>query len=369
MYISFDDGDHWQSLHTNLPHTPMYWTQIQPHFNDLVIGTYGRGFWIMDDITPFQQLTDEVTNSAAHLFEPRDAYRFQGVSEIFAMFDDQSDGENPPYGASINYWLGDGVEGDVEIRISDANGDEVRTLEGTTTNGINRVWWDLQSELSTEIKLRTTPLFADWVELGPDRWRPFPGGGRASILMPPGTYTVTLSANGEEFTQQLRVLKDPDSEGTMADIMAQHETLLDMMADIEATAEAINQLEWVRRQVLDVQAVLADQEDGETLAESAVELNDALVAVEESLFQMRATGTGQDAVRWPSRLMGRLTYLSGNVAVSDFRPNDQQGQVHLVLKERLERIQQEIEEVLDGELADFNRRLQARGMTIISDGP
>jgi photosystem II stability/assembly factor-like uncharacterized protein len=367
MYISFDDGDSWRSLHTNLPHTPMYWTQIQPHFNDLVIGTYGRGFWIMDDITPFQQLTDEVTSSDAYLFEPRDAYRFQGVSEVFTMFDDQSAGDNPPYGASLNYWLGEEVEGDVEIRISDAEGELVRTLEGTKSQGINRVWWDLRGELSTEIKLRTRPLHADWVELGPERWRSYPGGGRVSLLMPPGTYTVTLAVGEGEQARSLEVLKDPHSKGTLADILAQHEVLEDIRADIEATAAAVNQLEWIRRQVLDAQAVLADQEDGAELAERAGEVSEALVAVEENLLQMRATGSGQDNIRWPTRLLERLTYLAGNVAVADFRPNDQQGEVHAILKDRLVRIQHDMQEVLEGALADFNRRLQARGLRIISE--
>jgi hypothetical protein len=221
--------------------------------------------------------------------------------------------------------------------------------------------------MSTEIELRTKPLFAEWVELGPDRTRPYPGGGgQGALLMPPGTYTVTLTVGGEEFTQDLEVLKDPHSKGSMADIMAQHETLTDMMADIEAAAEAINQIEWIRRQVLDVQAVLADREDGVELAEAAAEVNEALIAVEENLFQMRATGSGQDNIRWPTRLLERLFYLAGNVAVADFRPNDQQGEVHVILKERLARIQQEMEEVLDGELAEFNGRLQALGMRIIS---
>ena len=155
VYVSFDDGDNWQSLHTNLPHTPMYWTQIQPHFNDLVIGTYGRGFWIMDDITPFQQLTDEVMAAAVHLFEPRDAYRFQGVSEVFAMFDDQSDGENPPYGALLSYHLSQdaaaALAGDedpdstrITIQVMDGEGGQVRRLEGPARAGVNRTAWDLR---------------------------------------------------------------------------------------------------------------------------------------------------------------------------------------------------------------------------------
>lgn len=116
----FDDGDRWQRFHTNLPRSPMYGLVVQEHFNDLVVGTNGRGFWILDDVTPLQQLTPEVAERSVHLFAPRPAYRFRPVSEPFTMFDDQSDGENPPYGASINYWLAEEVEGEVEVEIADA---------------------------------------------------------------------------------------------------------------------------------------------------------------------------------------------------------------------------------------------------------
>ena len=88
LYVSFNDGDEWQPLMNNMPASPMYWIVIQEEFNDLVVGTYGRGIWIMDDITPLQQLNKKITSSAAHLFEPRKAYRFRPITSPFTMFDD-----------------------------------------------------------------------------------------------------------------------------------------------------------------------------------------------------------------------------------------------------------------------------------------
>src|SRR5882672_5229703 len=140
LYVSFDDGLHWQSLMTNLPASPMYWIAVQENFNDLVIGTYGRGIWILDDITPLQQMTNEVTSSTAHLFAPRNAYRFRPITGPFAMFDDQSDGDNPPLGAPINYWLSADAKDSLLISIKDANNNVVRKLyhkEGKA--GVNRV--------------------------------------------------------------------------------------------------------------------------------------------------------------------------------------------------------------------------------------
>ena len=110
-----------------------------------MIGTYGRGFWILDDLGPVQQLTDEVAASAAHLFEPRDAYRFRPVTEPATMLDDWSDGENPEGDAPLTYWLGEGA-GTVQLRIDDSAGEEVTTLDGTSNAGFNRVWWDLTGD-------------------------------------------------------------------------------------------------------------------------------------------------------------------------------------------------------------------------------
>ncbi len=371
VYVSFDDGDRWQKFHTNLPPAPMYGLVVQEHFNDLVVGTYGRGYWILDDVTPLQQLTSEVAASAAHLFAPRPAYRFRPISAPFTMFDDQSDGENPPYGASINYWLAEAGGDSVVIEIANADGEVVRTLQGTTSQGVNRVWWDLMNEPTEPVRLRTKPLYGNDISLGEERWRPLPGGplggpGAGTYLQPPGTYTVTLSVGGESHTQQLEVRKDPHSEGTMADIDLQMAALADIRADLEATGALINRVEWVRRQVLDVRAVLEDRGDAPQLVAAADSLNQRLIEAEDGLFQMRATGTGQDAIRYPTRLIERLGYLFTTVSVGDFRPTDQHGEVHTLLKERLLRIRDAVDEVLGDDLADFNRRIQALGMGVIS---
>src|SRR5439155_1735625 len=105
LYASWDDGDHWQPLQLGMPHAPVYGLIIQEDFNDLVVATYGRGFFILDDLSPLQKMTPEITASAAYLFAPRPAYRFRNVNGNYAQSDDQTAGDNPPYGAAINYWL------------------------------------------------------------------------------------------------------------------------------------------------------------------------------------------------------------------------------------------------------------------------
>ena len=370
LYVSFDDGANWTSLNTNLPHTPVYGLVVQEHFNDLVVGTYGRGYWILDDITPLQQLTDAVTSSNAHLFEPRAAYRFRPKSEEYAMSDDWSDGEDPPYGASINYWLGDDVEGEVEIEVTNGDGEVVRTITGTTGAGLNRVWWNLMGEPTRDVRLRTKPLHADDIDLGEERTRPFPGTfGPASgprLLQPPGTYTVTLHAGGETFTRSLEVRKDPDSEGSLADIAEQFAMQKQIYADADSASALINRIESVRRQVLDARDLLAERGGSDPIVEAAEALDQSLIAVEQDLFQMRSTGTGQDGVRYPARLMESLGYLLNTVSVADFRPTDQSGEVQVILQERLARITDALEAVLNDDLEEFNRAIQSLGLRIVS---
>ena len=105
IYMSFDDGENWQPLQNDLPHAPVSGIVVQEHFNDLVISTYGRGFFILDDVSPLQQLTPQVMASDMHLFPPRAAYRFRPITAPSTTYDDPTVGENPKYGASINYYF------------------------------------------------------------------------------------------------------------------------------------------------------------------------------------------------------------------------------------------------------------------------
>jgi len=160
IYVSFDDGGNWRPLQNDLPHAPVYGITVQEHFNDLVIATYGRGFWILDDITPLQQLTAQVLASDVHLFAPRPAYRFRNITAPSTAYDDPTIGENPRFGASINYYLKSPLPGGVTLTITDQKGEVVRKLTGTNAAGLNRVYWDLRYEPSKEVRLRTSPLYA-----------------------------------------------------------------------------------------------------------------------------------------------------------------------------------------------------------------
>ncbi len=355
LYVSFDDGANWQSLMSNLPPAPYYWIDIPEHYNDLVLGTYGRGIWILDDITPLQQFEATVAEKSAHLFKPRDAYRFQPVTMNMQFFPEASTGQNPSYGASLNYWLKE-VDADkkVSISITNASGDTVRTLQQKPRPGINRVFWDLRGETTEKIVMRTKPRYADWMPLDKDRTRPaiVTPAPQLSILLPPGDYQVHLKVGEESQSQALKVLKDPHSEGNMSDIMAQQEFLTKVYEDMNRCAGAINEMERMRRQLLDMKAMLASTQKDKTLIQAVDSMHNSIRDLEQELIQIQYTGKGQDFVRYPTKIASKLSYLGTSGAISDFRPADSFMDVYEMLHENLGNILEKFDALKEGHLKE-----------------
>jgi len=370
LYVSFNDGDAWQPLQSNLPHAPVLWLTIQEHFNDLVVGTYGRGFWILDDISAIQQLSPDVVASRAHIFEPRAAYRFRPTVAPYASSQEPVAGQNPPYGASIDYWLSaSAAEADsVAIEIVDANGDAIRSMRGGAREGINRVWWDLRLDSSERPVLRTRPRYASWVVLGEDGTRDAPGLRSVSTLALPGVYTVTLVVGGESYSTSLEVRKDPNSRGTEASVRENWRMVNELRADLDRAVGVINGAERIRAQLQTIQQ-LSDDETAE-LRGSAEELEGRFTAVEVKLLQLNLTGRGGDGLRWPSGVAQQIAALLGNVEASDYAPTVAHGQVADELRAELEAIRAEYNALVASELAAFNALLAARGMGgVTSDQP
>ena len=362
LYLSYDDGASWRTFMNNMPPAPFYGIFVQEHFNDLVLGTYGRGYWILDDLGPVQQLDAEVAASGAHLFETRDAYRFRPVTEPMITLEDWANGENPPNAASLNYWIGDDATESVKLRIENASGDVVRTMDGGTEPGVNRAWWDFQDEPGTQVKLWTKPLFANWFSMPDEGFRS--GGRVGGMLQPPGTYTVTLVVDGEDVASQpLTVLKDPTSEGSLSDIRTQYTLMDEIRVDQEGAAAAVNRIELIRKQIADIRTVVdetSDDTDEEFDAASST-LEEQLIEVESSLVQLKTTGGG-DGVRWPSMLWGQLNYLRGAVGSADFRPTDQHGEVQVILRQQLRDAEEALEALLETAVQEYNRLVRARGL-------
>ena len=365
MYVSFDDGDHWQSLQLGMPHAPVYGMVIQEHFNDLVIATYGRGFYILDDLSPLQKMTPQVMASNATLFAPRPAYRFKNIQGNVSQSDDPTAGQNPQYGAAINYWLKSAPQA-ATIAVLDATGKTVRSLQATRNAGLNRVYWDLSNEPSKSPRMRTKPVNDPDFRMNADGTRNAPGFGTLSVLMPPGKYSVKLTVDGQSYTQPLTVLRDPNQRETEADIVASTNLLKSIQADMNTAAEVLGTTESARAQILAL---------GEDIRSKAAELRPLADSVEQKFMTVganvvdpRLTGRGQDEVRYPVKIGGQLNWLAGGVSASDFTPASQQRDVAGILAKQTRDTRDALQKLVAGDLARLNAQLRAKGLKTIDLG-
>jgi photosystem II stability/assembly factor-like uncharacterized protein len=405
LYVSFDDGGHWEPLQGKLPHAPVYWLTVQQNFHDLVVGTYGRGFYILDDVTPLEQLTDSTRAEAAHLFEPRPAYRFRAVSQPALAPAGAAAGRNPPYGASLNYWLKEPVKAaekkeektalpsdeekpkksPIEITILDSSGRKIRTLPGTNAKGLNRVTWDLRYEPTQPVRIRTTPEGNPhvWEEKrfrGKDNRGVFYYGIdaiRSGPLVAPGTYTVKLAAAGKELTRELVVKKDPGSAGSPGDIEASTRLSLAIYGDTNAVARMINQLEWSRKQLEDFKKMLAASKAPDSDVAAASDLEKKFRAVEDRLLQPTIAEADQKSFRGPLELYLKLLWLqaevgSGAADVSgnaDFPPTQPELEVYDLLSKTLADARRRFDELYEKTVPAFNETMRAKGyvqlMTVV----
>ena len=251
LYYSLDDGGHWTALKTGLPAAPVTWAVVQPAFHDLVVSTYGRGLYILDDITPLEQMTRHRSDAAVVLFEPRAAYRF--VRGAHAMF---------------NFSLKVEPKSPIEFEILDSQGTVVRKLEAKEVKdlvvGIDRVNWDLRYDSPRVIALRTVapdnshiweePRFRDADYRPITHWGSKPG--EVGPIAAAGAYSVRLKVDGQSYTQPLTVLNDPHSPGSPADIDLSVKTLLRIRDDISRVSDSVNQMEWLRKQIEVVETML-----------------------------------------------------------------------------------------------------------------
>jgi len=360
IYISFNDGKNWLPLQNNLPYAPVHHMVVQPHFNDLVVGTYGRGFWIMDDITPLQQLTDAVTQSAVHLFKPRPAYRLHSIAG----------GPRPIPEAYVNYYLKDTPKGEVRVTILDESGQTVASMPGTKEPGLNRISWNLRYSGARQAKLRTKPeqnphvveevrYRETWEREG---WYPLQSwgtwGGFMGFLAAPGTYTVKLKAGDQEFGEKLEVRKDPSSAGTMADIREQVKLQVELRDEINLCSDMINQLEWMRKQLYDLKDLLAPGKSAAEILPALDEFDRKLQSVEYELFQKTIAEGDTKSFRDSQKIYFKLAVLAGDLLSSvDFAPNKQQREVFVILKDRLASQKTRFDELLKTDLPAFNKRL------------
>lgn len=264
VWVSFDAGDHWQSLQLNLPHTSM--RDLWIHDDDLVVGTHGRGFWILDDITPLRQITDEVAKSRACLFEPAPAYRYRRDTNTDTPLPPEFPaGKNPPDGAIIDYYLASAQAGKVALGIYDSENRPVRFYSSTDempftaeslakTLRVPTYWVKWPKILSAEAGMHrwlwdlhyTAPksLMHDYpISAVPHDTPEYPLGPRAL----PGVYTVMLTVGARTYHQTLTVKEDPRVHVAPASLEAQFALEQRLTAGMNHSYDAIQQIKKFRQ--------------------------------------------------------------------------------------------------------------------------
>ncbi|HTR21411.1 MAG TPA: hypothetical protein VMH88_11215 [Gemmatimonadales bacterium] len=269
MYVSFDDGDHWQSLMLNLPTTSYRDAVIKD--NDLVVATYGRGIWILDEMTPLRQLTAAIAKQPVHLFRPGDAIRVRrDVNGDTPLQIEMPHAENPPLGAVIYYYLAQQPAGEITLDILDAEGKPVRHYSSApipplpdapppvapwwlevprplpVAVGLNRVNWNIRYDNPPAFNHN----YAQVMSAVPHE-TPYTPEGPLAL---PGVYTVRLTVDGQSYTETVTVRNDPRSPATVGDLKAQHELQMKLYAGAQISWDGWHQVAAVRDAVAQIKA-------------------------------------------------------------------------------------------------------------------
>jgi len=348
VYVSFDAGDRWRSLQLNLPDTPVRDLIAEEH--DVVVGTHGRGVWILDDIDPLREFEPGLGEEALHLFRPNDPVR--GVQPLVAQ-----------------YWLGRPAD-TVRVEILDADGEVVRSFTGTEEKPQEEdegSWWggDDSTDPTAASGLNRTvwdPFYPPPVDFeGMIIWNAHPSQGPKA---PPGEYTVRVTANGESESRDFTLRMDPRLEGvTREDLVAQWELATAIRDRVSEANLAVIRIREIRDQV----RARLEGVDDPALTSAAEEMMERLASVEEALYQVR-NRSGQDPLNFPIKLNNRLSSLRRTVETGDARPTEGQHRVYDELVAELEGHLDRLRAALDEALPEVNGMLEERGLEPVDGG-
>jgi photosystem II stability/assembly factor-like uncharacterized protein len=415
LYYSLDDGDHWTALQTGLPHAPVTWAVVQKEFHDLVVSTYGRGLYILDDITPLEQLAKNHSDAAVTLFEPRAAYRFVRAPHAMLNFSLKTEPKaepKPEPNAEAKSEAKPEPKNPTEIEILDSQGKVIRKLETTAHAGINRVKWDLRYESPRVIALRTVapqnphiwdePRFRDSDSRPITHWGTKPS--EVGPIVAPGKYTVRLKVEGQSYSQPLTILRDPRAPGSDADIELSVKTLLRICDNISRVSDSVNQIEWLRKQLEVVETMLrppkkqekpkaaiaeqGDEFDSEPapappaaldeaqtkqkaeLLKAAEDLDKKLQAIESRQVSQALQNSDDKYFVEPYRVYLNLLWLNAEVGTgggdvaggADFAPTDNQLDLLTTYETEIAAVDADYRKLLKEDLPAFNHILESSSL-------
>ena len=352
MYVSFDDGDHWQSLQLNLPTVPVH--DLVVTNDDLDIATHGRAFWVLDDISVLRQLTPSTAGSDAHLFQPAPVYRVRQSG--FSLPGGAPVGQNPPEGAIIDFYLkgAPAASAPVTLEIVDALGNRVQEFSSVHRHagpgeggpggedspfarrgqapfapeaGMNRFVWNLRYPSAPDLHGGPYPCQC---------------GSLIGPLAVPGMYQVRLTADGRSFTAPLEVRINPLIHATVADLQKQF--------DLESKIQSrIADLDQAGNELLAYRSRIASMRAAGTLSPSVATLDEKLAALEDKMFQVRLHSP-EDDLNHPDELREEFLGLTATVDSADAAPTPQSYEVFDMLSARLDAQLAQWKEIVDNNI-------------------
>jgi hypothetical protein len=326
IFVSFNDGADWRSLRLNLPTTPIHDLVIKN--DDLVVATHGRAFWILDDVTPLRQFTEEVAKKDVYLYTPATAYRIQ-AGEAGERHPSKRVGQNPPSGAVLYFYLKDAPKAGTETRIEilDASGKTIRKYSSAENElldepadpddkkpekeikpeaGLNRFVWDLRYEEAHRV-----PGYYLWEY----------GRGAKGPVAVPGQYQVRLTVGGESQVAPLEVKLDPRVNVSQADLVQQFDMLMQIHEELDHVYDAVNQIQDVRLQVAGLKRRLPENASAKNIASSADDLEKKLVAVRNQLINLTISAN-EDSLAYAPQIDAKLAFLASDMASADSAPTE-----------------------------------------------
>ena len=391
VYVSFDDGDHWESIQANLPRVPVYDLAIKD--NDLIAATHGRSFWILDDLTQVHQITGNMAERPFHILKPRPTYRVRSpfrnrkptagknyrpalgadvaytevrgpYGEVLRKFLDA--GENPPEGVIISYHLKEHGD-DVTVSILDSVGQEIKSFSSAMPE-------DELAEGLTDPRPRTEPGMSRFVwDLRYPPAREVPGDKSTEEVLvgplaKPGTYQVKLTVDGQSQTETFEILKDPRVAAGQKEFDAQFQLLIKIRDKLSETHDAVNRLRGISQQVNEWTRRAQAYSSDETVSNAADTLKEKLSAIESELIQVDYKGA-RDRLDLPVKLNRKLAELSSVVASADFPPPQQAYEVFDYLAGVINHQFKNLDKIVDQDVSHFMKIIQELHIPAIVASP
>jgi photosystem II stability/assembly factor-like uncharacterized protein len=372
VYVSLDDGNHWESLQLNLPHTSM--RDLWIHGSDLVVGTHGRAFWILDDFSPLRQLTPAVAESSAYLYKPRLTYRVRRSTNTDTPLPPETPaGQNPPDGAILYYWLKTRPVGPVTLEILDASGKLVREYSSamrpapvnpsklkvptywiqppqvlSAAPGMHRFIWDLRTAPPKSVFL-SYPISAI-----PHDTPRVPQG----VLVLPGRYTARLTAGGRSYTHSFRVRMDPRVTTSAAGLEAQYALARKITAAMDQSYDTLRAAQALGEKLAQARRK-AGQESVRVAIEALERKIDGIAGGRGAASFFGGEGGGPNLTRVNVQL---AFLLSGGVEKADVRPTLAQQEMFEQLHGQLDRLLGGWKEIETSDLPKLNQALRRAGV-------